>query len=60
VPAGLQRWLYRFSMGRGFYDAVIDRFVIAPAQWLGRQLGRCEAGGADSFGPAGPLPVKPD
>jgi NADH:ubiquinone oxidoreductase subunit 5 (subunit L)/multisubunit Na+/H+ antiporter MnhA subunit len=60
VPAGMQHWLYRFALGRGFYDAVIDRFVIAPVQWLGRLLGRCEAGGADTAGAAGSLPVNPN
>jgi NAD(P)H-quinone oxidoreductase subunit 5 len=60
VPAGLQHWLYRFAMGRGFYDAAIDRFVVAPVQWLGRLLGRCEAGGPDSARSAGSLPVNPN
>lgn len=60
VPAGLQHWLYRFAMGRGFYDAAIDRFLVAPVQWLGTLLGRCEAGDADSARSAGSLPVNPN
>lgn len=36
VPARL--WLYRFSLERGYHDAMLDRFVVRPAvklsQWL--------------------------
>jgi NAD(P)H-quinone oxidoreductase subunit 5 len=59
VPPGLQRWLYRFALGRGFYDAVIDRFAVAPVQWLARMLGRCEAGTQRELSPPGPCRSNP-
>ena len=30
VPAGVQAWLYRMGLERGYLDTVIDRYVIAP------------------------------
>jgi NADH:ubiquinone oxidoreductase subunit 5 (subunit L)/multisubunit Na+/H+ antiporter MnhA subunit len=39
VPGSLRLLLYRAGMGRGFYDALVDRFIIAPTQGLARFLG---------------------
>lgn len=39
VPGFLRLWLYRAGMGRGFYDALVDRFLIAPTHALARFLG---------------------
>ena len=30
LPTGVQMWLYRLALGRGFYDSIVDRFVVAP------------------------------
>ncbi|MEY2599054.1 MAG: hypothetical protein RLZZ142_1313 [Verrucomicrobiota bacterium] len=38
LPRKLQLLLYRLAVGRGFYDAIVDRFVIAPMRWLARAL----------------------
>ena len=38
VPRSAQRWLYRFSLERGYLDAGLERLVIGPyvalARWL--------------------------
>ncbi len=34
----VQLWLYRLALGRGFYDSIVDRFVIAPVLHLARLL----------------------
>lgn len=39
VPGFLRLWLYRTGMGRGFYDALVDRFLIAPIHVLARFFG---------------------
>ena len=39
LPKQIQIWLYRFALGRGFYDAILDRFIIAPVMVLARFLG---------------------
>lgn len=39
VPGSLRLLLYRAGMGRGFYDALVDRFIIAPTQGLARFFG---------------------
>jgi NADH:ubiquinone oxidoreductase subunit 5 (subunit L)/multisubunit Na+/H+ antiporter MnhA subunit len=39
LPKPLQIWLYRFALGRGFYDAILDRFIIAPVMAVARFLG---------------------
>lgn len=39
LPRGLQMWLYRFALARGFYDSILDRFIIAPVMMLARLLG---------------------
>ena len=38
LPKAVQIWLYRFALGRGFYDAIIDRFLIAPMKSFARFL----------------------
>lgn len=39
LPKKVQIWLYRVAMGRGFYDPVVDRFIIAPVVSIARFLG---------------------
>ena len=39
MPKRLQLWLYRFALGRGFYDSILDRFFVAPVQYVARLLG---------------------
>jgi NADH-quinone oxidoreductase subunit L len=39
LPDGLLRWLYRFGLERGFYDALLDRMVVQPTMRLSRLLG---------------------
>lgn len=39
LPKPVQLWLYRAAMGRGFYDPVVDRFIIAPMVGFARLLG---------------------
>jgi NADH:ubiquinone oxidoreductase subunit 5 (subunit L)/multisubunit Na+/H+ antiporter MnhA subunit len=39
LPAALQLWLYRWALGRGFYDSLMDRWVVAPLHALARGLG---------------------
>jgi len=36
LPKPIQIMLYRIALGRGFYDAVVDRFFIAPVKMLAR------------------------
>ena len=36
LPRPVQIMLYRIALGRGFYDAVVDRFLIAPVKALAR------------------------
>ncbi|MFN0079382.1 MAG: proton-conducting transporter membrane subunit [Prosthecobacter sp.] len=38
LPKYVQLWLYRFALGRGFYDSIVDRFVIAPVLCVARFL----------------------
>jgi NAD(P)H-quinone oxidoreductase subunit 5 len=42
VPEGLQTWLYRFGLERGFTDAIVQRAIVRPALALSRGLGRLE------------------
>jgi NADH-quinone oxidoreductase subunit L len=30
LPRGMQLWLYRYAMERGYFDALLDTYVIAP------------------------------
>ncbi len=38
LPFAVQLWLYRWALARGFYDAIVERWVIAPVQSLARWL----------------------
>lgn len=38
LPRSVQLWLYRFALGRGFYDSILDRFIIAPLHGTARML----------------------
>jgi NADH:ubiquinone oxidoreductase subunit 5 (subunit L)/multisubunit Na+/H+ antiporter MnhA subunit len=42
LPKPVQIMLYRVALGRGFYDALVDRFLIAPVHCLARLLSRLE------------------
>ncbi len=38
LPLPVQVWFYRFALGRGFYDAILDRFILAPVKGIARLL----------------------
>ncbi|MFM9147908.1 MAG: proton-conducting transporter membrane subunit, partial [Verrucomicrobiota bacterium] len=38
LPYGAHLFLYRIGIGRGFYDAVVGRFVVMPAKAIARGL----------------------
>ncbi|MDB6003846.1 MAG: hypothetical protein JWR15_833, partial [Prosthecobacter sp.] len=38
LPLPVQVWLYRFALGRGFYDAILDRFILAPVKGVAHML----------------------
>jgi len=42
LPKSVQIMLYRIALGRGFYDALVDRFIIAPVLGLARMLSKLE------------------
>ncbi len=42
LPRTVQIWLYRVALGRGFYDAIVDRFVLTPVTWFARTLASLE------------------
>lgn len=42
LPKPVQIMLYRIALGRGFYDALVDRFLIAPVKGLARILSLLE------------------
>lgn len=44
LPFALQLWLYRCALARGFYDAILERWVIAPVLSLARGLAIFEPG----------------
>jgi NAD(P)H-quinone oxidoreductase subunit 5 len=48
LPKNIQIWLYRVALGRGFYDPVVDRFIVAPVVGLARFLGIFEFRGGKS------------
>ncbi len=52
LPKPVQVALYRMALGRGFYDAVLDRFIVLPAIAVARFLGVFE-------GWTGHLPASP-
>jgi len=39
LPSAVQIWLYRWALGRGFYDSILERWVMAPVLKLARGLG---------------------
>lgn len=39
LPKAVQVALYRIALGRGFYDAVLDRFIVLPVIAVARFLG---------------------
>lgn len=39
LPKKVQIWLYRIALGRGFYDAIVDRFIVTPVIAFARLLG---------------------
>jgi NAD(P)H-quinone oxidoreductase subunit 5 len=42
LPAGAQRWLYRFSLERGYLDSLLERFVARPFMAVFGGLDRLE------------------
>jgi NAD(P)H-quinone oxidoreductase subunit 5 len=48
LPKNVQLWLYRAALGRGFYDPVVDRFIVAPVVRIARFLGVFELRGGKS------------
>ena len=42
LPKRWQHWLYRFALERGYLDASLDRFVVAPLLSLASYLDRLE------------------
>ena len=48
LPKKIQLWLYRAALGRGFYDPIVDRFIVAPVVALARFLGVFELRGGKS------------
>jgi NAD(P)H-quinone oxidoreductase subunit 5 len=47
MPLRLQRWLYRFALERGYLDASLDRFAVAPVLALASRLDRLERAWCD-------------
>ena len=47
LPKSVQLWLYRVALGRGFYDSILDRFVIAPVKKIAGALAVFEMGRTD-------------
>lgn len=52
VPRALQPWLYRLALERGYLDAVLVHFVVAPMARLARLFDRLEHAWSSAF--AGP------
>ncbi len=38
LSPSVQLWLYRLALGRGFYDASVERWILAPVQAVARWL----------------------
>lgn len=38
LPLPVQVWLYRVALARGFYDVILERFIIAPVHGIARLL----------------------
>jgi NADH:ubiquinone oxidoreductase subunit 5 (subunit L)/multisubunit Na+/H+ antiporter MnhA subunit len=56
LPRAFQIWLYRFAMERGYFDTLLDTYVVAPFRGVLRGLERVErrwtsflAGGSDEL-----------
>lgn len=48
LPRKAQFWLYRVALARGFYDPILDRFIVAPFMAFARILGVFELRGGKS------------
>ena len=48
LPKKIQLWLYRVALGRGFYDPIVDRFIVTPAITFARFLSLFEPRGDKS------------
>lgn len=55
LPKSVQIALYRVALGRGFYDAVVDRFIVMPAVRFARMLGVFEPRFASLPAPQAPV-----
>lgn len=44
LPKSVQIVLYRIALGRGFYDAIVDRFIVTPVMTVARLLRVFEPG----------------
>ena len=42
LPASVQRWLYRFSLERGYLDSLLERFIARPFMILFTRFDRWE------------------
>ena len=60
LPAGLQRWLFRFSLERGFLDAMLDRFVARPFVAFFRKLDAIDSAVSRIIEGAPPGPPRKD
>jgi NAD(P)H-quinone oxidoreductase subunit 5 len=50
LPAGLQLWLYRWSLDRGHLDTILDRFAIDPLLRVSALFGRLDRRGVAERG----------
>jgi NAD(P)H-quinone oxidoreductase subunit 5 len=60
LPPGLQRWLFRFSLERGFLDAMLDRFVARPFVAFFRKLDAIDSAVSRIIEGAPPGPPRKD
>ncbi|MEQ1851844.1 MAG: proton-conducting transporter membrane subunit, partial [Chthoniobacteraceae bacterium] len=60
LPPGLQRWLFRFSLERGFLDAMLDRFVARPFVAFFRKLDAIDSAVSRMIEGAPPGPPRKD
>ena len=60
LPSGLQRWLFRFSLERGFLDAMLDRFVARPFVAFFRKLDAIDSAVSRIIEGAPPGPPRKD
>ncbi len=59
VPYRLQIWLYSIGLERGRYDAIVDRFVLAPLHRLSAFLRRIDLLWPGSTEPSNPMAKAP-